>query len=65
MTPAEHLAEAERLLDQARGNEGDYLSTVTDDHVLAALAHAVIAVAGELGVPHPAAPAGGGPSGVS
>lgn len=52
MTPAEHLAEAERLLAEVQSPE--WADSVIPRSVAAttALAHAVIAVGGELGVPH-------------
>lgn len=62
MTPAEHLAEAEQLLAQASDPAS---GNVTDqDWVLIerALAHALIAAAAELGVPHTDTTTGGGSS---
>lgn len=60
MTPEQHLAEAEQLLAQASDPASSY---VTDqDWVLIerALAHALIAAAAELGVPHTDTTSGGG-----
>lgn len=52
MTPAEHLAEAERLLaeatDPAIPEFGDRAWVLTERSI----AHALIAAAAELGVPH-------------
>lgn len=58
MTPAEHLAEAERLItDSGHGNPPMFYESNYPE-LLAALGHAVIAAAAELGVPH--ADTGGG-----
>lgn len=61
MTPAEHLAEAERLLTEA--SDPDANVVLDRDWVLIerALAHALIAAAAELGVPHADTTGGGGP----
>lgn len=61
MTPAEHLAEAERLLTEA--SDPDTNVVLDRDWVLIerALAHALIAAAAELGVPHTDTTSGGGP----
>ena len=52
MTPAEHIAKAEDLAIQA----DDAYASGLDDHALSkgirSLAHACIAIAVELGVPH-------------
>lgn len=60
MTPAEHLAEAERLLSEASDPEANVV--LDRDWVLIerALAHALIAAAAELGVPHTDTTSGGG-----
>lgn len=57
MTPKEHIAEAERLLEAARqatapGESIESLSLATQ-----AQGHALIALAVESGAPHTAAPA--------
>lgn len=63
MTPAEHIAEAERLITlvQGDGNSGPLDSSVED--LLLAIAHAVIAFAVENGVPHASVPPAGGSGG--
>lgn len=60
MTPAEHIAEAERLLtvEYQDGIATPFLPA--ERKLLFAIAHALIAIAVEQGVPHAApAPAGG------
>lgn len=63
MTPAEHLAQAEAILAPL----ADGWQPSDDRQALAtgtvALAHAVIAAAAELGVPHADTTGGGGPGG--
>lgn len=63
MTPAEHIAEAERLITlvQNDGNSGP-LDSPTED-LLLAVAHALIALAVENGAPHASAPPAGGTGG--
>lgn len=56
-----HLAAAEELLAKAAVQRGEPWSPKSESYALAALAHATIAVAAELGVPH-AAPATTGPA---
>lgn len=60
MTPAEHLAEAERLL----GTIGDHGGLPTDSFyapvIQVATLHTLIAAAAELGVPHADTTTGGG-----
>ena len=63
MTPAEHLAEAERLLDLGRQGDPPWWDEQSNYRLQAASVHALIAAAAELGVPHPSAPSGGGQSG--
>lgn len=59
MTPAEHLAEAERQLD-ILGNAGGTLDVrQIQARASIAAAHALIAAAAELGVPHAPEPTGG------
>lgn len=62
MTPAEHLAAAERYLTLAEPDRSDPVMGWRGNNALIGLAHAVIAIAAEMGVPHPAAPAGGATS---
>lgn len=59
MTPAEHLTAAEGLLAQV--GEFDTEGSRGEAAFLAAwaAAHALMAIAVELGAPHPAAPGGG------
>lgn len=53
MTPAEHIAKAEQLLaDTADGSSAWPEETVLPN-IQAAIAHSLIAVAVELGAPHP------------
>ena len=59
MTPAEHIAEAEALLDQSYGGMEQWNSAYQRELVGKATVHALIAIAVELGAPHLAAPAGG------
>lgn len=63
MTPAQHLAKAEIAQDAAAGLQAGELGFTATDALLDAIAHALIAIAGELGVPHAAAPGGGAPNG--
>lgn len=59
MTPAEHIAEAERLVKLVQADyDGGPLGDPDQDARLA-IAHALIALAVEAGVPHAAAPAVG------
>lgn len=59
MTPAEHLAEAERQLD-ILGNAGGTLDVrEIQARASIATAHALIAAAAELGVPHATETTGG------
>lgn len=58
MTPAEHLAEAERYLALAEPNGADPIMGWRSINALIALTHTQMAIAIEAGVPHPAAPAG-------
>lgn len=62
MTPQEHIAIAESLLDGPRDPMDPMFSQIDIAMSVNALAHAVIALAVELGVPHQAAPATGGTS---
>lgn len=61
MNAQQHLAAAEQLLDKAAEHSGEPWSPKSESYALAALAHATIAVAAELGAPH-AAPATTGPA---
>lgn len=61
MIPAEHLAEAERLLAEMHDANDGFYTPSNNYRASAALAHAVIAAAAELGVPHSEITAGGGP----
>ena len=61
MTPAEHLTEAERLLQVAEADEQAMGPRSSDGRVQRAIAHSLIAAAAELGVPHNEATTGGGP----
>ena len=60
MTPAEHIAEAERLANLVRDDYNGGLVGNPGEDALLAVAHALIALAVENGVPHAAAPAVGG-----
>ena len=60
MTPAEHLAEAEGLLVQSYGGVATQDPGYTRELVSKAIAHALIAAAAELGVPHAPEATGGG-----
>lgn len=62
MTPAEHLAAAERYLAAAEPNGSDPMMGWRSINALIALTHTQLAIAIEAGVPHPAAPAGGATS---
>lgn len=64
MTPAEHLAEAERYLARAEPDSSDPIMGWRANNALIGLTHAVIAIAAEMGVPHSAAPTGGASSAV-
>lgn len=57
MTPAEHIAEAERLVGLVQGNYGDGPLGSPGEDALLAVAHALIALAVENGVPHATPPA--------
>lgn len=57
MTPAEHIAEAERLLAEATDQDHFELPSIDNGNMLAALTHVGIAIAVELGAPHASAPA--------
>lgn len=59
MTPQEHLDASENLLSQASNYDTDADRAVTQMLSVWALAHAVTALAIELGVPHSTPPAGG------
>lgn len=59
MTPAEHLAEAERLLAGAYPLGDTYPAPGDRGLVQGAIAHALIAAAAELGVPHADTTTGG------
>lgn len=63
MTPAEHIAEAERLLKRADHQSVAGLPNVQGHLLRLAQVHALIALAVESGVPHDAAPAVGGTGG--
>lgn len=63
MTPSEHLAESERLLAMIGVYNAGWDSPAMLGLALTATGHALTALAAELGVPHPAAPAGGGGGG--
>lgn len=58
MTPAEHIATAEQLADQADDAYGSGLLDEAASKAARGLLHGVIAIAVELGVPHAAAPGG-------
>lgn len=62
MTPAEHLAVAEGLLAYGPLSDGMASGSINQIAAIKAVAHAMIAAAAELGVPHSAA-GGGGDSG--
>lgn len=51
MTPAEHYARAESLLDYYRDGPPDEISPDDMPVTLAAVAHGLLAIAGEMGVP--------------
>lgn len=55
MTPAEHLAIAEGLMADAPSPTDPHFTTIDQAMTAAALTHAVIALAIELGVPAPTA----------
>lgn len=55
MTPAEHIAQAEAFLQQAPSPDANDYSMIDMAISVNALAHACIAIAVELGVPHAAA----------
>ena len=59
MTPQEHLDRAEHLLSVAEAATPDMPTRWVPVNLQAALAHAVIALAAELGVPHAATQQGG------
>lgn len=63
MTPAEHIAEAERLLATAYEDGVPLPLMPSSNEVKMAIAHALIALAVENGVPHTSAPAGGAQGG--
>lgn len=61
MTPAQHLAEAEAILADVASMDTPALPAVRLAFGVTALAHAVVAAAAELGVPHnTTAPGGNG-----
>lgn len=60
MTPAEHLAEAERLLAEAGTLAVAEYGQAAQVLAGRSVAHALIAAAAELGVPHGKTMAGGG-----
>ena len=62
MTPAEHLAEAERLMIEAYNPPSPGIPYLDLNRVGAAIGHALIAAAAELGVPHADTTTGGGAS---
>lgn len=62
MTPADHIAEAERLVGRIQDGYGDGPLGNPEEDALLAVAHALIALAVENGVPHAAPPAVGGTS---
>ena len=63
MTPADHIAEAERLVVLVQSDyDGVPVGNPGEDALLA-VAHALIALAVENGVPHTTAPTGEQPSG--
>jgi hypothetical protein len=64
MTPEEHLAMADDLLAAAVKATPATAGPWVQSNVHAAIAHALIAMAVEAGVPHQAQAAGGGESGV-
>lgn len=53
MTPQQHLEAAEKILDYIEPASPDTWAELDSVVVLAALTHAVIALAAESGVPHP------------
>ena len=63
MTPADHIAEAERLVGRIQDGYGDGPLGNPEEDALLAVAHALIALAVENGVPHAAPPATGGSGG--
>lgn len=58
MMPAEHIAKAEQLLQQAQDSDTEDLGSFVSATATEAIGHALIAIAIELGAPHAAAPAG-------
>lgn len=58
MTPAEHLAEAERLLIYAGIQGQNQESSLVVANMAVAQAHILAAIAVELGAPHPQQPQG-------
>lgn len=52
MTPAEHIAAAEQILTEVQDTGDDWLSNEVTAELLVAVAHALIAIAVESGVPH-------------
>ncbi len=52
MTPAEHIAQAELLVDMAMQTDDPGDTAKRNNLYTSALAHGVIAIAVELGVPH-------------
>lgn len=62
MTPAEHITRAEQLLEDAAQTDDPLMAEERAGLYTAALAHAVIAIAVEMGVPH-AGPASAVPGG--
>ena len=64
MTAAEHLAEAERLLNDTMTGDPPYPVFNSEPQLWAGVLHALIAVALEAGVPHDGS-TGGVPGGAS
>lgn len=52
MTPAEHIAEAEQALDEARAHNDQGTDWMATYELLRGTVHALIAIAVESGVPH-------------
>jgi hypothetical protein len=63
VTPAEHAAKAEQLLAVAEAADNTNSGAWVPVNLQAAIAHGLLAVAYELGVPVQTAPAGGGAGG--
>lgn len=65
MTPAEHIAEAERQLDILGRAGGSIDVREAETRASIAVGHALIAIAVELGAPHAPATGGGEPGAIS